>query len=863
MSKRGYRNCHYNGREGLIYLRTWDADGNRVVTKHIHKPYLFVKTPDYTGHVSMFGENLKKIEFNTAGQRNAFVETTSVEIYYNFPIEQQFLLDYYKESDFEDLLSDKLKVVSVDIECPSDTGFPDPDKADHPINVIGCHDSITNKFHIFGLGPYNVYSIMDHSKGIDPLDIVYYACPDEPTLLKKFARWWRSDFPDVIVSWNGFSFDIPYLVNRINKLFGEDKAKFLSPYDSITFRDVKNEKYGNVYREYTFKGITHLDYMMLYKTLKPEKNLDSFTLDFVAKEELNDVSKVDLEGLSLYQLAVTKFDKFVSYNIQDVNIINLMDNKLRLIELTRFLCTMGFSNFDRVYGKVAFIAGMFARRSLDKGKYMLTKRPEKNHSKIPGGHVKDLSIGLRHDVVYFDANSLYPNTIISLNISPETKRGKVHNQGNMHVVTYKNNTHHLTKEELSEFLIKNNLTLSGSGDLFTKDFMGVLPEFCDFLYKKRVEHKELMLSYETESTRHDKKSQEYLNAKSAEGTQYIIQNVYKTVMNSCYGVLVNPYFPIYDRDCGMSITLSGQKIIKKTFDIFNKYFQSFTGINKDFVVCGDTDSVAVELKEYLEIKKVNIYGPDGFLNEKFKDVENELSDVLNDGIRQWVIDTMNSGDVRYKFKRETVCKNALFIAKKNYVLNIVNKEGVDLKKLIVKGHLNKSVCSKKIKNTGLTLAKGILLSGWGENEAIAYFHNIVINELKSMSIPELATRVNIKDFDKYESRSSGLTFAPKTPAQHKAGMAFNYMLKEKGVENKYRKITNGTKVQIVSVARNPYGITRIAYIDVLPEEFGFELDYAETATKSLIFYIRPLFACLGWGIPNINQLYAFNLSDIF
>lgn len=863
MSKRGYRHCYYNGKEGLIYLRTWDNNGNRVVTKHIHKPYLFVKSSTPTEYQSIFGDYLKKMEFRTSSERNAFVDTTNVEIFYNFMVEQQFLLDYYRNENFENLLTDPLKVVSIDIECPSDKEFPNPEDANHPINVIGCHDSLSGKYHIFGIGPYNVYSVMDHCKDIDPLDIVYYNCVDERTLLNKFARWWRSDFPDVIVSWNGFSFDIPYIVNRINKIFGEDKAKSLSPYDQITFRDVKNEKYGNTYREYTFKGITHLDYMMLYKTLKPEKNLDSFTLDYVAKEELGDVGKVDLEGLSLYELSIKKFNKYVSYNIQDINLINMMDSKLRLIELTRFLCTMGFSNFDRVYGKVAFIAGMFARRSLDKGQYMLTKRPEKTHTTIPGGYVKEPAIGLRHDIVYFDANSLYPNTIISLNISPETKRGKVRKSGKDCFITYKGKDVHISTDELSSFLIENNLTMTGSGDLFTKDFMGVLPEFCDFLYKKRVEHKELMLRYEDESTKHNKGTPEYSAAKLAEGTQFIIQNVYKTVMNSCYGVLVNRYFPIYDPDCGMSITLSGQVIIQQTFKILNNYLSNVTGIQKDFVVCGDTDSVAVELKEFLELKKQNIYGEDGFLNESFKPIEDELSNVLNGEIRDWVVRTMNSGDVRYKFKRETVCKNALFIAKKNYVLNIVNKEGVNLKKLIVKGHLNKAVCSKKIKGFGMDLAKGILLQGWNETQALEFYQQIMMETLKTMTIPELAIRKNIKDFEKYSSKAVGLVCASKTPEQHKAGNAYNYMLHEKNVENKYRKITNGTKVQIVSVHKNPYNIDRIAYIDELPPEFGFELNLEDTANKSLIYYIKPLYGAMGWTIPTSHNLYAFNLNDLF
>lgn len=917
--KKGYRNCHYDYKEKLIYLRTWDVDGNRVVTKHIHDPYLFVKANEDTGYVSIFGDDLKKMSFDSIRDRNSFVDTTNVDLFYNLPVEQQFLLDYYKEENFEDLLDDPLKVVYIDIECPSSSykdnhsvtirkkrtietskatvaelkklntyeyevfdeeikkwstvressyikrtgGFPDPEKAQHPVDAIGCWDTLTNKYHVFGIGPYNVYSVMDHCKNIDPLDIEYINCVDEMTLFKRFLRWWRSDFPDVIVSWNGFTFDIPYIIHRMNKLFGEDKACQLSPYESITFKDVVNVKGGNTYREYTIKGITHLDYMFLYKTLKPEKNLDSFTLDSVANEELNDVAKVDLDGLSHYELSVQNHDKYISYNIQDVNVIRQLDNKLRLIQLTRFLCTMGFSNFDKVYGKSSFIAGMFARRSLEKGRYMATRRPEKGVESIPGGHVKKSSLGLREDVIYFDANSLYPNTIISLNISPETKRGFVIGSKDNFTVTYQNKKTILTRTEFMDFIKEKNLTLSGSGHLFTKDFMGVLPEFCDFLYKKRVEHKGLMLKYEKESTKFEKDSPQYNSAKNNEGTQYIIQNVYKTVMNSCYGVLVNAYFPLYDRDCGISVTLSGQKIIKKTFDILNQHMRKETGMEKDFVVCGDTDSVAVELHDYLALRNLNIYNEEGFINDTCRVVETELSEVLNNSICDWVRKTMFSEDVRYQFKRETVCKNALFIAGKNYCLNVVNKEGVDQKKTIVKGNLNRAVCSKPIKKMCLGLVNGILLENWNETKAIEYFHDIVLNSLKSMSIADLAIRINIKDYEKYGQQAKGLVCASKTPGQHKAAICYNYLLDQLGLTEKYRKVVNGTKIQIVQVKENKWGITSIGYITELPPEFGLEIDVDRTADKSLVNFIKPIYGCLGWNIPDLRNLYAFNINDLF
>lgn len=909
---RGYRNCYYSYKEGLIYLRTWDDDGNRVVKKHVHNPYLYVKTSEHTKHVSIFGDYLKKIEFNNVKEKNIFVDTTAVELFYNLPIEQQFLLDHYIDTKFEDMIQEPLKTVYLDIECPSGTfspdhkvkikklddimsitvgdldqylnydvwdeidqlwrsistscyktktgGFPDPEQADHPINAIGCWDTSVNKYIVFGIGYYNVYSVVDYCKGIDPLDIDYINCKDEKDLFKKFIRWWRSDFPDVIVSWNGFSFDLPYIVHRMNRLFGDEKARCLSPYDYYSYKE-KESKFGSVYKEYNIAGVAHIDYMVLYKTLKPEMNLDSFSLDFVANEELNDVAKLDLEGMSLWDLSIKNFNKYISYNIQDVNVMRLLDNKLKLLDMARFLCTMGYCGLDKVYGKVGFIQGMFARRSLEKGKIMLTRRPPKEVERIEGGFVREPRVGLTEDVIYFDANSLYPNTIITLNISPETKRGKVTQHGSDFYIKTDNVDEKMTRQELVDFVKKQNYTLTGSGHLFSKDHVGVLPEFCDYLYQKRQQHKKKMLLAETEKNKY-RGTSEYDKWYIEEGYQNLVQNVYKTVMNSCYGVMLNKYFPLFDRDCGQSITLSGQKIIKKSFDIFNNYLQKATGLDKDFVVCGDTDSVAIEVKDLLQMRNINIYGEDGFVNDNCNALDQELSDVLNNNIRSWVEKTYFASDIRYEFKRETICKNALFMMKKNYCLNIIDKEGVKVKKMIMKGNLNKGVCSKTIKDMGKRIVKGILLEDWKEKDAIDYFHEIVLEKLPHLTVSELAKRENCKTFNKY-SKINGLKYISGTPGHVKGALNYNFLIDTLNLGNQYRKVVNGTKVQTVQVKDNKYGIGTIGYIDQFPSEFNLEIDREATAQKTLESYIKPIFLAMGWNEPDVKTLYAFNLNDLF
>lgn len=858
----GYRSCYYNNKKSTIHLQTWNEDGERIEKQIYFEPYLFIKDEKATNeYVSIFGDKLKKMTFENDWKRRDFVNNYNCSFFNNFAPEQQFLLDYYKGFENERITNHDLKIFYLDIEVHSPDEFPDPKVAKAPINAIAVFDTEIQKFIVFGLEYYSNYSVKDDipDGSIDPLDIEYIKCSNETDLLKKFIRFWRKSFPDAVVGYNSNTFDIPYIMNRIDKVLGEEKNLQLSPYDKITFKDVQ-DRFGNEYREYTIKGVSHFDYMVLYRTYKNGINLDSFTLNAVAESELGS-GKVAFDAITLSDLAKTDYEKFINYNIQDVNLLVRMEKKLKFLQLARFLTNLGFCNMDKALGKVGVISGILAKRALEKNLYLKTDKVIDKGTAIKGGFVKDATIGIRKDVIYFDANSLYPNTVITLNISPETKVGKVKRDGDNYIIIYKDKKYKFDKNQFKTFLQKENLTVSGAGILFDQSRMGILPEFCDYLYQKRDYNKKEMLKRKSQKNDFTKDSPEYKQLDDEATGFDMIQNVYKTVLNSAYGVLLNRFFPIYDPDCGQSITLSGQAVIKRVFKIINGVMAELVGEERDYVVCGDTDSVAVELSHLAKKHGIQLYDEQFNLTKEYQELEDDISKKLNDAVTEWVAENFNAKDIRYKFKRETVCPTAAYQKKKNYVLWSINKENVKNDELIYKGSLSKAIYSKKVKEKGRELIENLLKKKWSEKDC-THFLKEIKKDFMNWDVDDLGAKYNIKEYTKYAKNSKGFECPKGCPFHVKSSVYYNTLISNNKLGKLYPPITNGNKVKCVLLEKNQYGIDSLAYPDKFPKELGLVVDKMRMFEKTLLAYVKQIYESLDWNMPNFDLDYKVDLFQL-
>jgi len=538
------------------------------------------------------GNPLVKKEFNNNYERTKFVKASSGTIYYNIPPAQQYLLDLYYKKDITELTKFSLRTFYIDIEVVANE-FPNPIEAKYPITSITIYDTVKKKYFVWGIKPYDHWSCKDHLTDIEPEEIVYEYCAGETLLMKKFMRFWRSNFPDVLVGYNSNSFDVPYIVNRLEFLFGEGYSKNLSPVDSIYGRDVTN-RYGQQYVEYDIGGISHMDYMVLYKYFTPgERESDSLT--FVCFSELGQ-GKLEYGDMSLLDLCKQDWNKFINYNIWDVKLLVMLEEAKKYLEIAKFSAFSGFCNLDKAFGKTAIITGVLAKQSLENNQYISTQKGVERADSIPGGYVKQPEEGLYEDVVSFDANSLYPSNIITLNISPETKAAKIIEKtaDTYTLFLFKSKKRiEIARSEFAAFLTQQKWSFAANGVMYDQKVKGIAASFCDTLYQKRKKVKEEMFLIDKQMVNLDVNSSEYNNLKTIYSQKDIEQYLYKILLNSTYGAFANRFFALYELDCATSITLTGQAMIKKSAQIVNDYIASEWGVEPmDRVIGSDTDSVA-------------------------------------------------------------------------------------------------------------------------------------------------------------------------------------------------------------------------------------------------------------------------------
>ena len=464
-----------------------------------------------------------------------------------------------------------------------DGAFPEPELAANVINLLTCYDSLSKKYTVFGLKNY-----LPKDKNVK-----YHHCKSEEDLLKKFIGHFSSDYPDCLVGWNSAGFDIPYLVNRITFQLGKEWADELSPIGRIYEKVNATGKFGMPSKEYVIEGISCIDYMVLYKKFNLNQQ-ESYKLDYIGEVELDD-HKISYEG-SLWDLSVNDWETYVDYNIQDVKLVVDLDEELKYLDLLRFIAYLGLCNLENAVNTLPVINGAVAIRARHRDEKIPTFIRPHTHEKIPGGYVAKPKLGFSQNVVSFDANSLYPSVMISLNMSPETKLGSLEKIGDVWQVKHvSGKTFDLTKDKFVAFLKEEKAAMSKSNVLFSQKKMGIMPEFLDFLYTKRKEMKGKMFKAKRalDDTKLSKKEVSDLKTQIKKFDTF--QNAYKITLNSTYGYCANKYAPLGDDEIGSSVTLTGQAVIKKSNELFEnfvtQYYPELSGKCDNALIYNDTDSI--------------------------------------------------------------------------------------------------------------------------------------------------------------------------------------------------------------------------------------------------------------------------------
>ena len=646
-----YTNVQLVG-DDLLYLGYEEGPGGlleRIQRRMKFSPTLFVVTDKETKYKTLDGRYAKPVRFESVREARGFVDKyRDVEGFdvhgYDRYLYQYISEEFPNEVDF-DLKT--LKITSLDIEVACENGFPNVQECAEPLLSITVQDYTTKQIKVWGTRPY------ENTRK----DVEYVYCDDEEHLLNCFLAYWGVEFPDVLTGWNVELYDIPYICGRLERLFGAKKMKQMSPWN-IVHREEMEIK-GRTQILYNMYGVSVLDYMDLYKKFT-YTNQESYRLDHIASVELGQ-NKLDHSEFENFKEFYTQdWQKFIDYNIIDVELVLRLEDKMKLIELAIALAYDAKVNMKDVYYQVRMWDTLIYNYLKNRNLVVPPAKRSNKNEKYAGAYVKEPIPGKYDWVVSFDLNSLYPHLIMQYNISPETLVERRHP-----TVT----VDRILNEEIEP---DPNFALCANGSQYRKDVHGFLPEMMQKIYDERVQSKKLMLIAKQEYEKNPSKEVEKAISKYNN-----IQMARKIQLNSAYGAIGNQYFRYYDLRNAEAITLSGQVSIRWIENKMNDYLNTLLKTeNQDYVIASDTDSIYLCLdllvNSVFDVQNVPKERIVSFLDSACKD---KIEPFIEKAYQE-LADYVNAYDQKMFMKRENIADRGIWTAKKRYILNVWDSEGV-------------------------------------------------------------------------------------------------------------------------------------------------------------------------------------------
>ena len=796
-------------------------NGERYSDRVPFNPTLFLPTKQYSKWKTLEGEPVQPHRFGSITEAREFVkgyrEVPDFDIHGN----TRFLYQYIAEQHPEDQIkfdSSKIRIFNIDIETAAENGFPDIESADQEILAISIKDSFTGRITVFGARPYETNDRM--------VDYMHFR--SEESMMHAFLDYWQSNYPDVITGWNVQLFDMPYICNRVERILGDKFVKLLSPWKLVSQREIfiKGRKQFAV----DTLGISTLDYLELYKKFT-YTNQESYRLDHICNVELGEKKLDHSEYDTFKEFYENNWQKFIDYNIHDVLLVDKLDDKMKLIDLAYTMAYDAKVNFEDVFSQVRMWDN-YIYNELNKRKIAIPPKKESTKdTKYAGAYVKEPKPGFYDWVVSFDLNSLYPHLIMQYNISPETLRESRHPSASVEGILNQ------------DIILDKQYATCANGAQYRKDVHGFLPEMMKKMYDSRVIFKKKMI----------KAKQKYEKTPTVELIKEIarcnnIQMAKKISLNSAYGAIGNEHFRYYKTANAEAITLSGQVSIRWIENKMNEYLNKLLSTdNKDYVIASDTDSIYLNLgplvNKFFAAKSSDKAAIVSLLN---KICEEKFEPFIEESYKE-LATYVSAYEQKMSMKRENIADRGIWTAKKRYILNVWDSEGVRYKepKMKIMGLETARSSTPAYFRDKLYAAFQIIISK--NNDELITFINGVRSETKERPYDEVAFPRGVNNLSKYRHPKD--IYSKGTPIHVRGALLYNWYVKKYEVEHKHPFIQEGEKIKFMYLKTpNPLHENCISFFGELPKEFGIEkyVDYQTQFEKSFLEPLKNVLQCIGW-----------------
>ena len=818
--------------KGKLLVRGVNHDGTHKKYRINYKPNLFIPTKNQSKYKTLDGRNVDKVKFESIYEARKWIDeykdVTNFEYFGNTRYQYPFITDEFPNKIDWDIK--QIKLLTIDIECESENGFPDVDRADEALICITVKDHTSKRIIVFGMDNF----VNDRD------DVQYIKCKSEIDLIHQFTRFWCEYEPNIITGWNVKFFDIPYLFNRFKYVMGEEYLAQFSPWGVVTGGTSLSLGYNRTQNYYDILGVDVLDYLDLYRKHTFVRR-ESYKLDYIGEVELGE-KKTENPYDTFKEFYQNDHQLFVEYNIQDVELVDKLEDKMKLIALHLTMAYEAKVNFQDVFGQVRMWDTIIYNHLRSKNIVPPAMQEEKKSKGYEGAYVKDPVVGFHDWICSFDLNSLYPHLIMQYNISPETMVAFEPNKVSVEKMLYQD-------VDLSDL---DSVTITPNGAQFRTDRKGFLPELMDKLYKERVIYKKKML--EAKNLYQQTGDKKFENDIAA---NHNIQLARKIALNSAYGAIGNQYFRYFDVRHAEGITMAGQLAIRWIERDVNKYLNKILKTeNKVYVVASDTDSIYVKLgdlvdklfKDKSDTRKI-VKVLDKFCEERLQ----KAIDNSYDRLAQYV----KAFEQKMFMKREVIANKGIWTAKKRYILNVFNEEGVDMKdpKLKIMGieavkSSTPAPCRVKIKE-----ALKVIMNK--DENALIQFIDEFRTHFKKMRPEQIAYPRSCNNLKKYSSRTD--IYMKSCPIHVKGALLYNHLLiKNKLV--KYEEIQEGDKIKFIVLKEpNPLREKVISFPTRLPKEFNLHkfINYDEQFDKSFLEPLRFIVNAIGWNFEKQATLDGF------